>query len=202
MGKWLAVYFVRDRNHRTPTPSLNERAKSANMFLVISTSLNPNSRSRVLATRAQHLLTQAEVDSELIDLQQLELPNCDGATCYQHKDSLLMMEKVSKANGILLAVPIYNYQAGSAAKNLIELTGKAWENTTVGFLCAAGGPGSLMSVMSLANSLMLDFRSLIVPRFVYTSGSEISANDEIDSELEVRIEQLTNELVRITKALA
>ena len=100
-----------------------------------------------------------------------------------------------------MAVPIYNYQAGSSAKNLIELTGKCWENTVVGFLCAAGGSGSLMSVMSMANSLMLDFRSFIIPRFVYTPGNEIDPNDQIDGELVRRIEQLTQELARVTKAL-
>jgi FMN reductase len=38
-------------------------------------------------------------------------------------------------------------------------------NKVVGFLCAAGGKSSYMSVMRLANSLMLDFRCLIIPHF-------------------------------------
>jgi NAD(P)H-dependent FMN reductase len=73
---------------------------------------------------------------------------------------------VNSARAVIIATGIYNYDANAAVKNLVELTGDAWENKVVGFLCAAGGMSSYMSIMSLANSLMLDFRSIIVPRFV------------------------------------
>ena len=39
---------------------------------------------------------------------------------------------------IVLATPVYNYHVSAATKNLIELTGSAWEDKLVGFLCAAG----------------------------------------------------------------
>ena len=78
-------------------------------------------------------------------------------------------------DGIVVATPIYNYDASAAAKNLVELTGRAWQNKVVGFLCAAGGDGSYMSIMALANSLMLDFRCVIVPRFVYATGGAFAA---------------------------
>ena len=55
-------------------------------------------------------------------------------------------------------------------KNMIELTGSAWEDKIVGFLCAAGGHTSYMSVMSYANSLMLDFRCVIIPRFAFATS--------------------------------
>ena len=63
------------------------------------------------------------------------------------------------------------YDLNAAAKNFIELTGRAWTNKVVGFICAAGGKGSYMSVTSFMNSLMLDFRCIIIPRFVYTDAS-------------------------------
>src|SRR5213075_2669576 len=112
-------------------------------------------------------------------------------------------QKVSKlikaADGILLATPVYNYDVSATAKNLIELTGSAWEEKVVGFLCAAGGMSSYMSVMAYANSLMLDFRT-IIPRFVYASG-DVFEGDTIDGEVVRRIEQVADELVRFTKAL-
>ena len=49
------------------------------------------------------------------------------------------------------------YEHAIALANLVELTGRLWENKVVGFLCSAGGPGSYMSIMGLANSLMLDY---------------------------------------------
>ena len=35
---------------------------------------------------------------------------------------------------------------------MIELTGSAWENKIVAFLCAAGGHASYMSVMAYATA--------------------------------------------------
>ena len=72
-----------------------------------------------------------------------------------------------------LKPPIYNFDVNAALKNLIELTGKgAWANKTVAFLNSAGGHSSYMSVMAVANSLMLDFRCVIVPRFVYATPAD------------------------------
>ena len=63
---------------------------------------------------------------------------------------------------------------------MIELTGSAWEDKIVGFLCAAGGMGSYMSVMAYANSLMLDFRCVIIPRFVFATGEGFDGDNIID----------------------
>ncbi len=87
-------------------------------------------------------------------------------------------------------MPIYNYDVNAAAKNLIELTGRAWTNKVVAFLCAAGGQGSYMSVMPLANSLMLDFRCVIVPRFVYATGEHFDDDGRIDDSITRRTHEL------------
>ncbi len=171
------------------------------MYLVISTSLNPDSRSRILARTAKSALERNSVDSQFLDLAELNLPVCDGASCYGHPDSASVIEAVSSAKGILLAAPIYNYDVSAAAKNLIEITGKAWTEKIVGFLCAAGGQGSFMAPMSVANSLMLDFRSLILPRFVYASGEAFAGNLISEADVDQRIEQLVDQLILVTEAI-
>ena len=57
-----------------------------------------------------------------------------------------------------------------------------------------------MSVMGVVNSLMLDFRCHIVPRFVYATG-EAFKGDEEDVEVSERLAQVTDELCRVTSAL-
>jgi len=96
----------------------------------------------------------------------------------------------------MLATPVYNYDVSAAAKNMVELTGSAWEDKVVGFLCAAGGMGSYMSVMSFANSLMLDFRCLIIPRFVYATGDSFTGDKVTDTKVAKRIGHVAAELVR------
>jgi FMN reductase len=126
---------------------------------------------------------------------------CDADACYTKPGSQKVGKAIKGADGILLATPVYNYDVSATAKNLVELTGSAWEEKVVGFLCAAGGMSSYMSVMAFANSLMLDFRSVIIPRFVYATGRAFEGDEVKDKEVVERIEELADELIRFTKAL-
>ena len=105
-----------------------------------------------------------------------------------------LTELIQRARGIIVATPIYNYDASAAVKNLFELTGRAWEDKAVAFLCAAGGQSSYMSIMGLANNLMLDFRCLIVPRFVYSTRTAFAGDAVTDLAIVERIDRLVGEL--------
>lgn len=171
-------------------------------FLVVSASLNPESKSRLLARRAYDRLVSQKATSTWIDLREYPLPFCGAPEAWGDPNVEKLAGQISSAQGILLAAPIYNYDVNAALKNLIELTGKAWEDKTVGFLCAAGGNSSYMSIMSLANSLMLDFRTLIVPRFVYASGSAFEEGKIVDTEVLNRVDGLADKLVSLVQAIA
>jgi len=171
-------------------------------YLVIAASLNPQSRSRILAQAARDAFQKQGEQAVLLDLAKRPLPLCDGDTAYADPDVQEVSRTVRSAEGILLATPIYNFDANAAAKNLVELTGNVWQDKVVGFLCAAGGKSSYMSVMSLANSLMLDFRCLILPRFVYATG-EAFGNDAItDAEVQDRLNELVGALIKLSRATA
>lgn len=146
-------------------------------------------------------LQGAGVDCAWLDLSELTLPLCDAGACYGQPGAQQLSAAIKAADGVLVAAPVYNYDVSAAAKNMIELTGKAWQDKIVGFLCAAGGMGSYMSVMAYANSLMLDFRCVIVPRFVFATGAMFSDDGIADDTIRQRIEQVADELVRFTKAL-
>ena len=169
--------------------------------IVISSSLNPKSRSRLLALIAFNELKNMGVSVEWLDLAEHPIPLCDGGEAYNNSNVKELRDKIRNAKGVLFAVPIYNYDVNSAAKNLIELTGDAWSNKVVGFLCAAGGKQSYMSVMNLANSLMLDFRCFIIPRFVYSISEDFEVDDMTDSKVKARVNELAKEFDRICLAL-
>lgn len=141
-------------------------------------------------------------DVELIDLRQNPLPFCDADACYADPNVALLREKIDGADGIVLATPIYNYTLGGTAKNLVELTGKYWTGKVVSFLCAAGGAHSYMAIMGTAASLMLDFRCVVVPRFVYATGKAFEDGALVDEDLRDRLEQLGRDLARMTEALS
>lgn len=170
-------------------------------YLVVSTSGNPDSNSRRMGRIAFAHLEKCNVDPSWIDLRELDLPLCNADTCYAAPDAQKLSAAVKRADGIIVAAPVYNYDVSASAKNMIELTGSGWENKVVGFLCAAGGMSSYMSVMAYANSLMLDFRTVIIPRFVYATGHAFDGDTPSDPKIVERIEQVADELVRFTQAL-
>ncbi len=171
-------------------------------ILVISTSLNAASRSRLLARAAAESLRGKGVSVRLLDLRESPLPLCDGDAAYDDPAVSDIEAAIQRAAAVLIAAPVYNFDLSAAAKNLIELTGSAWEDKVVGFLCSAGGRSSYMSVMSFANSLMLDFRSVIVPRFVYAVKSDFQDGRVASPEVLRRIDGLADRTVQMARALA
>lgn len=171
--------------------------------LVVSTGLgSPKTKSLLLAREAERVLVVDGTPVTFLDLRELTLPLCGTSESFSHANTARALELVAAADAILLSTPIYNYDANAVAKNFIELTGKGWENKVVGFLCAAGGEKSFMSVLPLANSLMLDFRCVIVPRFVYATGSAFAPDGSIaDPAIAGRIAQCARATAQLGAAV-
>ena len=167
-------------------------------YLVISTSLREGSRSKIMAKALSDKIS----DVDFFDLQSNPLPMCDGDKCYDLPEVIDFREKVKNARGIIMAIPIYNYNVSSGAKNIIELGGKKLYDKVFGFICAAGGKSSYMSIMSFANSLMIDYRCFIIPKFVYALKSDFDGDEIKSSDIKERISELGKDLIRISEALS
>lgn len=164
--------------------------------LVLATSLDDESRSRIVARRAKELIEARGVSVGVVDLRDYDLPFCGAEGCHDNADSIRLRGLVEAATHLLFAVPVYNYDVNAAAKNVVELMGRAMAGKTIAFICAAGGHRSYMSVMQFANSLMLDFHCWIVPRFVYVTGSDIADDRIANPEVERRVAELVKEMFR------
>ena len=176
--------------------------KNRRKVLIVSCSLSTDSRSHRLAAAAEAALKAAECQVTLVDLREYDLPMCDGETTYDAAGAKELSKVIAGSEVVLLAAPIYNYDLNAAAKNLVELTGSAWKDKVVGFLCAAGGRSSYMSPMGMASSLMFDFRCVIVPRFVYAIGEDFRDAGELSEIVQERVVQLCVEAVKLANGLA
>jgi NAD(P)H-dependent FMN reductase len=164
--------------------------------LILATSLDADSRSRTVARRAKELIDAKGIPCTFADLRDYDLPFCGTDACHENADAKRLRALLEPATHILLAVPVYNYDVNAAAKNVVELLGDAFEGKTVAFICAAGGHRSYMSVMPFANSLMLDFRCWVVPRFVYVTGADVADGRITNPDIEKRTQALVEEMFR------
>jgi len=143
----------------------------------------------------------ASDDTRLIDLRDYPLPLCDAGSSPTPPHLEELKEILSSSKSIILAGPVYNYDLNAAAKNLIEWTGKAWMHKTVGFILAAGGKNAFMTPLSFMNSLMIDFRCIIVPRYVYADRSMFQ-NEEIAPSVQARIQELVSYTHQLGKTIS
>lgn len=166
---------------------------------IIATSLAGDSRSQLLAREAARRLELAGTAHTLVDLRESVLPFAGSGASWGDLTTKRLREKLAATTHLLFAVPIYNYDVNAAAKNFVELMGKElFTGKAVGFLCSAGGQGSYMSVLGFANSLMLDFRCWIAPRFVYVTQDFTDADGNVsDPEIDRRIDALLADLQRV-----
>ena len=162
--------------------------------LIVATSLSATSRSRVLAHLAAGKLARAGTPYTLLDLSETPLPFTGSSAGWGDPGVARVKALTRAATHLLFAAPVYNYDVNAVAKNYVEHMGKdALENKTVGFLLSAGGAGSYMAVMPFANSLMLDFRCWIVPRFLYVSQD--LEEGKLPAPLEERLDGLLADLL-------
>jgi FMN reductase len=171
-------------------------------IVILSCSLNPDSRSHKLALAAEAFLRESNHPVELVDLAAHDLPMCGGAGSFDHPAVQALTATIDAAGAILVSAPIYNYDLNAAAKNAMELTGSGWTQKPVGFLCAAGGKSSYMSAIGFANSLMFDFRCHIIPRFVYCIRDDFTGAGEPGPYITLRVQELASSAVDLARALA
>jgi len=165
------------------------------MHLIISTSLRSGCRTMTLAEKAFSFFKEKNANAEVINLQAINLPFCDGGECYKDQAVIDLTKKIKDADSLIIASPVYNYYLNAVAKNLLELTGSGWNDKVVGFICNAGGKSSYMSSMTFANSIMLDYRCNVIPKFVYATGDSFEGNEVIDPKMIERIRELVDSII-------
>ena len=167
-------------------------------FLVLSTSLSPSSRSRILARAAFDRLPDVH-ESTWMDLQSEGLPLCDGGPAADERVDRLR-RTVASCDGVLITFGIYNYLAPAATKNAVEWAGRAaFEGKVVAFAAVGGGPGSLPCVASLTTPMLLDFGAVVCPNFVYTTGGSFVDDALVDPDVQGRLDDFISAWTTLTQ---
>jgi NAD(P)H-dependent FMN reductase len=171
------------------------------MLTIISSSLSAASNSRILATEALKSALLLGIEAKVVDLRDFPLAACDGEESFAHPNVEELTSILRGSRAVIFASPIYNYDVSSALKNLIEHVGSELTDKVVGFMGAAGGERAYMSPVQFLNSIMLDFRSIIVPRFVYASRDAFHDGALIGDGIRARIEDLVRQTDQLSAAI-
>lgn len=166
--------------------------------LIVSTALRAGSKTSLVAG-ALRAAFPAGQEPALLDLAGLPLPLCDGGACFQNPAVHAATAQVRAARAVILCFPVYNHQANAAAKNFVEITNDGWKGKVVGLVATGGTDRSYLAPLSLANSLMVDHRCLIVPRFVFVTPPNFAADGSLpaDGEVSLRLADLARDVMHL-----
>ena len=110
----------------------------------------------------------------------------------------ILVENYLYCSGQIALDPSTGVMVGNG--NIEEETRQVLKNL-MAVVEAAGGKSSYMSPISYMNSLMLDYRSIIIPRFVYTDGSGFDDENNIIDPIKERIKELVDFSILLSKNL-
>jgi NAD(P)H-dependent FMN reductase len=167
--------------------------------LIVSTALRPGSRTALVAESLCAAFAALDTPAAVLDLASVSLPMCDGGACFQDFAVHQVTDRVRAARAIVLCFPVYNHQANAAAKNFVEVTNDGWKGKVIGLVANGGTDRSYLAPLSLANSLMVDHRCVVVPRFVFATPANFAADGTLPAggEVVLRLADLAREVVHL-----
>ena len=177
---------------------------------VVSSSLDPRSRSKTLVEMCSRILESKSVSTDIIDLQKLDPPNFDNDTIYSIDLYRSCHKRVSEADALIFASPVYNWGCCAELKKFVEYVGStppegslkgAFYDKVLMFLNAGGLPHSYMAFTSLAASMMLDFKCIVSPYNVYVHNDNWISDSELDSEASARLQKSLEVLIELAQLL-
>ncbi len=162
-------------------------------ILVLSSSLDKNSRSRKLAKLCTQTLENLGVATTYVDLADLDIPNFDNDTIYQ-TDIYKNLHKITEeSDGIVMCSPVYNWGLSAELKKYIEYVGStpqdgslrgALFDKVITFVNAGGVAESYTAFREIATALLLDFKCIINPYNVYAHDENWQDEQLIEYRLE------------------
>lgn len=179
-------------------------------LLIISSSLDPNSRSQKLAEECRAYLESSGVEARLLHLREHILPPFDNSAIFHSEAYRFLHSETLAADSLIFASPIYNWGCCAELKKYIEAVGStppdgslrgAFYDKVVTFVNAAGLPHSYMAFGATALSMMLDFKCIINPYLLYVHNRHWEETALV-AEKQARLKKTMDVAIELTAGLS
>lgn len=143
------------------------------------------------------------VETELLDLKQVQVQFCDGRDPSTYTDDTKkVIDAVTSADLLIIGTPVFQGSITGVLKNLFDLLPvDVLRHKIVGLVATGGTYQHYLIIENQLKPIMGYFRAFVAPGYVYAHTDHFNENNEI-SDLDVlrRIELLAEEMV-LMKAL-
>ena len=177
-------------------------------ILVVSSSLDADSRSERVARLCAELLSAQGAEATFLSLKDHPLPPFGSVPMGELPEYHALHAAVLSADGLVLASPVYNWSSCAELKKFVEYVGStdksvrgAFYDKVVTLVHAAGLPHSYMALAPLAASLMFDFKCVVNPYNVYVHDRHWE-NSELIPDARRRVEKAMRVMAEMTGLLS
>lgn len=167
-------------------------------IVLIQGSLNKNSKTSVVLNEVNRLLKEdRKIQTETIDLREIELEWCDGRPSSQYNDDLQhCKEIINEADGIIIGMPVYCYSVSGPLKNFLDIVIGSMDSKLAGIVCQSGGIRSFLASADLMKILNFEADVLSVQPVVHTSVADFEEGKLINQETFEVINQMIDAILR------
>ena len=164
-------------------------------------SLRKKSFTRMALQIALKGASQLNVEAELIDLREYDLPFCDDSQEVYNKPDVLRLSQIIKASqGIILASPEYHGSFTGVLKNSLDLMGfKEFQGKIIGLLGVAGGSLGAINALNGLRTVGRQLRSWVIPTQVsipHVSSAFDNHESLVDNQIEARVLNLGRDVAK------
>lgn len=141
-----------------------------------------------------------DADLDLLDLHETQLDPFRGFGLDYSDATRDAVDRLKRAEVIILGSPVYNGSYSSAVKTLFEHTPyDALKGHVAAFILSAGGGKSFLQVRTHLEQLMTYYQVLVVPQAAYATAGELDAG--IPDDVEDRIHRAVDCAMLLGEAL-
>ena len=135
------------------------------------------------------------VDLELLNLKDMTMSFADGRDYREYdNDNKLIVEKLIEADGIVIALPIYQASIPGVLKNILDLIPiNALQSKPIGLIITAGSPRHYLVAQQHLIPVLDYLKMDVITKYVFIEASDL-ADRKLNDEIAMRIENLANEL--------
>lgn len=153
-------------------------------IVIIQTSLNPSSKTSIVANKFFETLKEKGVNVEILDLRNHNIEFCDGRKLEKYnQDMQIIASKLKIAKGYILSFPIYNYSFSGVLKNFLDIYSGVMDSKFTGLVSNSGGIRSANEgVGELMKSLALHNNITTVQPVVHTFAGDFNDDNELTQD--------------------
>jgi len=173
------------------------------MYLLgLSGGLRPRSKTLIAVRRAVAYAQAAHpsIEAEVVNVRDLDMTFCDGREEPYEGDTGTLVDKIVRADGLIVGTPMYRGSYTGVLKNVLDvIPNDALVGKPVGWIATGGTDHHYLAIEHELKPVLGLFRAYPIPGAVYANNSHYSDDDLVDEGVLERLDELGRAVVEFAE---